>query len=91
MRKEYMKAYAWALKVQKACLFEPVTVHVQTCYCEENHVNGTIIAWTVDISVYSKDGNEMRRAQWCEWEPERFDNQKAEIIEYLTNNGILIK
>ena len=91
MRREFMKAYAWALKVQKACLFEPVAVHVETGYCEANHIEGTINAWTVNIIVFSPDMKEMRRAQWCEWEPERFDNQKAEIIEYLTNNGIVIK
>ena len=88
MRREYMKAYAWALKAQKACLFEPVTVEVETGYCEANHVDGTISAWTVDIIVYSKNGKEMRRAQWCEWDPERFDNQKIEIINYLKEKGI---
>lgn len=88
MRREFMKAFAWALKVQKACLFEPVTVQVETGYCEANHVDDTIIAWTVEIKVYSSDAKEMRRAQWCEWEPERFYNQKIEIINYLKEKGI---
>lgn len=88
MRREFMKAYAWALKVQKACLFEPVMVHVETNYCEENHVDGTTKAWTVAICVFNPAGNEMRRAEWCEWEPERFDNQKIEIINYLKEKGI---
>ena len=88
MKKQFRDAYNWAVKVQKACLFEPVTVQVETGYCEANHVDGTINAWTVNISVYSQDGKEMRRAQWCEWEPERFDNQKIEIINYLKEKGI---
>lgn len=88
MKREFMKAYAWALKVQKACLFEPVTVHVETNYCKANHVDGTMKAWTVAICVFNGAGNEMRRAEWCEWKPERFDNQKIEIINYLKEKGI---
>lgn len=84
----YMKAYAWALKVQKACLFEPVSVRVETGYCEANHVDGTTEAWTVSLFVFNQSGREMRRAQWVEWEPERFDNQKIEIINYLKEKGI---
>lgn len=88
MKKQFRDAYNWAVNVQKACLFEPVTAQVETGYCEANHVDGTIKAWTVDIILYSPDMKEMRKAQWCEWEPERFDNQKIEIINYLNSKGI---
>lgn len=89
MRREFMKAYAWALKAQKACLFEPVTVEVNLQYCEENNREfGDISAWTIYLYVWNEKKNKWIDAMWCEWEPERFDNQKIEIINYLKEKGI---
>lgn len=91
MKKSFKAAYACALKVQKACLFEPVTVEVKVMYTEKNDDGDGIKAWSLYLSVWDNELSTWIEAQWVEWEPERFDNQKAEIIEYLTNNGIVIK
>lgn len=78
----FKEAYAWMLKVQKACLDKPVSVHLDTNYSE-----GTG-RWTVDMYVHYHD--ECFLCEWSPWSPERFDEGKKIILALLHGIGITL-
>lgn len=88
MKRKFREAYAYALKVQRACMFKPVSVQVELQYCEQNREPGRVTAWTVYLGVFDWSRRVWICAKWCEWDPERFDREKQKVINYLKEKGI---
>ena len=90
-RKDYRAAYAWGLKVQKACLLKPVEVSVKSGYCEANDMGeGDMTPYTVEVTVWDAPNRTHVTATWATFLFD-FKEGKARIEAFLAGKGIVIK
>lgn len=89
-KKEFMAAYNWMVKAQRACLLKNFSTRIHTQYCEPNFKEGAVDAWTVEFAIHTKDRG-IISASWTAWYPELFEKEKAAVIDWLAENGIVIK
>ncbi len=91
-KKAYKAAYAWGLKVQRACLLKKVYIEVVSGYTDGNYRDGDIDAWFIEVHVWDYENRAIIKAEWCAYEDNsKFENEKAAIIAYLESKGITIK
>lgn len=91
-KKEFMAAYNWMVKAQRACLLKDFSTEVYAQYCEPNLKDGAIDAWSLEFQIYPKEkGGKIISAKWTAWAPGVFEKEKAEVIDWLAENGIVIK
>ena len=89
-KKEFMAAYEWMLKVQRALLFTEYSVTVEQHFTRANKQPDTIDAFTVEIIIYAKIGKTLE-AKWIPWDGmETFGPEKARIEGFLFANEIEI-
>lgn len=90
-KKEFMDAYRWALKVQKACMFTQISTSVHCDYTRSNHEDGSIDAWSVSIWIH--DNGKCIHVGWHPWydRDEEFYTGKEYLEDYLLRKGITIK
>ena len=88
--KAYKKAYAWALKVQKACLLKPVDITVKVGYCSANERTWDISANTITVCIWDSELKEHFSAEWATFRYDFEDNKKV-VEAYLKAKGITIK
>lgn len=89
-KKAYKKAYAWALKVQKACLLKPVDINVGADYCKANDVDYEISGYSIVVDIWDDDLKEHIVARWATYYHD-FEEKKAVVEAYLKGKGITIK
>ena len=90
-KKEFMDAYRWALKVQKACMFKPFSVEVEFGYTKGNYNERNIDAWTVTLWFYGEE-----KCFHITWHPyydrdDEFFERAAQLEEYLADKGVTLK
>ena len=95
LKKAWMEAYKWALKVQKASLFKPWSVEVSSNYTEVNDRCGSLDGWTVEVYIHydmSKPDGERGfiHASWAPWRPEDFESKEA-VEKFLADRGVTLK
>lgn len=89
-KEEFMAAYEWMLKVQRALLFTEYSVNVSQLFTRANIRPDTIDAFTVRITIYAGEGKSLE-AGWAPWGGmETFGPEKARIEGFLFANGIEI-
>ena len=89
-KKAYKAAYAWAIKVQKACLLKEVDIEVDLGWCKENAIREDLTPYTVEVSIWDEDESTWIRACWATFYPD-FEEKKLAIEAYLAKKGITIK
>ena len=91
LKKEFMDAYRWALKVQKACMFKPFSVQVDCGYTEGNDSEGSIDAWTVSLCLF--DGDKYFSITWHPYydRDDAFFEKAEQLEKYLADKGITLK
>ena len=88
---EFVKAYEWALKVQRACMFTKFGVEINLSYCKPNDREGCIDAWTVDIYINDHEANERITACYYPWYGDKkFLPEMGYVQGYLAARGIKI-
>ena len=93
-KKAYKAAYAWGLKVQKACLLKKAYVILNAGYCDSNYREEDIDAWYISVSIWDWEEQKHISAEWVAYGrggDEKFEAQKKEVISYLESKGITIK
>ena len=92
-KERYKKAYDRAQKIQRACLLEKVTVHLDTQFFEGNYDEQNINAWSFDLRVFdlAENGRSLH-AEWTAWGGDApFYASIEEIEKRLREAGVNIE
>lgn len=91
-KKAYKEAYAWGLKVQRACLLKKVDLTLVAGYCDANYCESSLAAFTVAVRIWDYENGRHISAEWASFkDPLDFEIGKEDVLAYLEEKGIIIK